>query len=68
MVMGNFGDGAGREVLVSIILLTKNGEENIRSRLDGLYRQRMIGSAEVIVIDSGSSDGTLDIVAAYPVA
>jgi rhamnosyltransferase len=68
MVMGNFGDGAGREVLVSIILLTKNGEENIRSLLDGLYRQRMIGSAEVIVIDSGSSDKTLEIVAAFPVS
>jgi rhamnosyltransferase len=67
MVMGNVGDGSGREILVSIILLTKNGDEYIRSVLDGLYRQRMIECAEVIVIDSGSCDRTLEIVAAFPV-
>jgi rhamnosyltransferase len=32
-----------------------------------LYRQRGIDSAEVIVIDSGSGDTTLEIAAAYPV-
>ncbi len=66
--MGNVRDGSGPEILVSIIVLTKNGEKYIRSLLDGLYRQRKIECAEVIVIDSGSTDGTLEIVSAYPVA
>lgn len=64
--MGKVIEGSDREILVSIILLTKNGEKYIRSLLDGLYRQRNIGCAEIIVIDSGSTDGTLEIVSAYP--
>jgi rhamnosyltransferase len=54
-------------VLASIIVLTKNGERHLRSVLEALYRQRLIGAAEVIVIDSGSSDATLAIAAAFPV-
>jgi len=53
--------------LASIVLLTKNGEKHLRSVLDALYRQRNIDAAEVIVIDSGSTDATLDIAAAFPV-
>ena len=60
--------GPGREILVSIIILAKNGEKHIRSLLDGLRRQSMIERAEVIVIDSGSADNTLKIVSEYPVA
>jgi len=66
--MGNVSEGAGREILVSIILLTKNGEKYLRALLDGLYSQRKIECAEVIVIDSGSTDRTLEIVAAYPLS
>jgi len=65
--MGNVRDGAARDILVSIILLTKNGEQYLRSVLDGLYRQREIDHAEVIVIDSGSTDATLSIASHYPV-
>jgi len=65
--MEDVREGSDREILVSIILLTKNGEETVRSLLDGLYRQRMIESAEVIMIDSGSTDRTLEIASAYPV-
>ncbi len=64
--MGKVSEGSDREILVSIILLTKNGGEYIRSLLDGLYRQRNIECAEIIVIDSGSTDTTLEIVSAYP--
>ncbi len=60
-------DVRGEDVLASVILLTKNGEQHLRSVLEGLYRQRILAAAEVIVIDSGSSDATLDIVAGYPV-
>lgn len=65
--MGNVRDSSGREILVSIIILTKNGEQTIRSLLDGLYCQRQIECAEVMVIDSGSADGTLQIASEYPV-
>lgn len=54
-----------RPVVASIIILTKNGERYLRSLLDALFRQNGIGRAEVIVIDSGSTDGTLSIVAGY---
>jgi rhamnosyltransferase len=66
--MENVRGVADRDILVSIILLTKNGEPHVRSVFEGLYRQRTIDQAEVLVIDSGSTDATLDIVAAYPVA
>lgn len=60
-------NGSGEETLVSIILLTKNGEKYIRSVLDELHRQEKIDRTQVIVIDSGSTDGTLEIISAYPV-
>ena len=66
--MGNALDNPGREILASVIILTKNGEKYIRSLLDGLYRQEKIERAEVIVIDSGSADATLKIASEYPVA
>jgi rhamnosyltransferase len=52
--------------LVSIILLTKNGEQYLRSLLAGLLSQTLIDLAEVIVIDSGSSDKTLSIIGEFP--
>lgn len=64
--MGNVREGTDRDILVSIILLTKNGEKYFRSLLDGLYSQRNISCAEIIVIDSGSADKTLEIASAYP--
>lgn len=53
-------------IAVSIIILTKNGGKYLRSLLEGLYKQRGIGRAEVIIIDSGSSDDSLDVIAGFP--
>lgn len=53
-------------IVASIIILTKNGERYLRSLLDGLLVQNMAKQVEIILIDSGSSDGTLRIVANYP--
>jgi rhamnosyltransferase len=66
--MSSVRAGPGRDILVSIIILTKNGAKTIRPLLDGLRRQNLIERAEVIVIDSGSTDDTLAIVSEYPVA
>jgi glycosyltransferase involved in cell wall biosynthesis len=53
-------------VNVSIIIPAKNEEENIGKCLEAVYNQEISYRIEVIVIDSGSSDRTLDIVKRYP--
>lgn len=55
-------------VLASVIILTKNGEQYLRSLMDALVTQELNGNYEIIVIDSGSKDGTLEIVSKYPEA
>lgn len=47
--------------LVTPLILTFNEKENIARTLDSLAWARSI-----VVVDSGSTDGTLDILAAYP--
>lgn len=54
------------QIFASVIILTKNGERYLRSLLDGLLTQNMAKQVEIILIDSGSSDDTLRIVANYP--
>ncbi len=66
--MASDRDGPTHEILVSIIILTKNGEEYLRSLLDGLRCQSLFERSEVIMIDSGSTDATLKIISEYPVA
>src|SRR5882762_11670830 len=51
----------------TIVIPTKNGEEDIGTCLEAIYSQRETGPFEVIVIDSGSMDNTLEIVRRYPV-
>lgn len=52
---------------VSIIILTKNGGADFPGLIERIYSQNYSGSFEVIVIDSGSTDGTLDKARKYPV-
>jgi len=51
-------------VKVSIVILTKNAGENFRKVLSGISSQSF-KSFEVIVIDSGSTDNTLEIAKQY---
>lgn len=51
---------------LSIIILTKNASPHFQGVLDGLFSCIGIDQAEVIVIDSGSVDSTLDYVRHYP--
>ncbi|HEY1678512.1 MAG TPA: glycosyltransferase [Candidatus Sulfotelmatobacter sp.] len=54
-------------VQVSILLLTKNGRNDLAQSLPILFAQNIDVSFEVIVVDSGSTDGTLDLVHDFPV-
>ena len=53
-------------MLASIIIPTRNEERNIGSCLAQVYGQRVDFPFEVMVIDSGSQDRTIDIVKRYP--
>ena len=56
-----------KTVDVSIIILTKNGEEHLDALLQSVGEQETSCRTEIIVIDSGSRDNTLSIVDRYPV-
>ncbi|WP_027713859.1 glycosyltransferase [Desulfuromonas sp. TF] len=51
----------------SIIYLTKNGGELFRQSLDSVFHQECDFPFEVVVVDSGSTDGTLEFLERYPV-
>ena len=53
--------------LASVVLLTFNGERYLGEVLDSVFKQKTNFQYEVIVIDSGSTDTTLEIVRSYPV-
>ena len=54
-------------VELSVLLLTKNGGRDLERLLSALYSQKGIASFEVIAVDSGSTDGTLDLLRCFPV-
>lgn len=52
---------------ISIIIPVKNGVKGgIERCLAGIFSQKIDKSFEVIAIDSGSTDGTLEVLAGYP--
>ncbi|GAX62978.1 glycosyltransferases [Candidatus Scalindua japonica] len=53
--------------LVSIAILTKNGGSDFESCLIAIYSQLTDFKFEVIIVDSGSTDGTLRYLNRYPV-
>ena len=53
--------------VASIIIPAKNEASHIRACLDAIFSQDVDAPFEVILIDSGSTDGTPDIVAGYDV-
>jgi len=51
----------------SISILTKNEARNIGECLDAVFSQKGVGSFEVTLVDSGSTDATLEIARGYPI-
>ncbi len=49
-----------------MVIPVKNGADTIAACLDGISKQKVDANIEVIIIDSGSSDNSLDIVRKYP--
>jgi rhamnosyltransferase len=51
----------------SISILTKNEGLNIGSCLDAVFSQKNIGEFEVVLVDSGSTDATVEIARRFPI-
>ena len=49
-------------VAVTVVIPTLNGERYLAEVLDAVARQEFAGEVETLVIDSGSTDATLEIV------
>jgi len=58
---------SGASVEISIVLLTFNGEQYLAEILTSIFTQRTRLSYEVLAIDSGSTDRTLEILKKHPV-
>ncbi len=58
-------DASAHEPSVSVLILTKNGEKSIGQCLNWLLLQSF-KDFEILVIDSGSNDKTLEIASTYP--
>ena len=48
--------------MLSIVIPTKNGAATLPALLDSLERQQVGLATELIVVDSGSTDGTVELV------
>jgi rhamnosyltransferase len=54
-------------VALSVILLTKNGVHDLERLLPALFGQKAVAPFEVLAVDSGSTDGSIDLLRRFPV-
>ena len=57
---------AEKKVDVSIIIPAKNEERTIQKCLEAVFRQKTAHAYEIILIDSGSTDGTIGAAGEFP--
>ena len=53
--------------VISVIIPVKNGSATIEACLKGILSQTLNNILEIIIIDSGSTDGTLEIIKEFPI-
>src|ERR1041385_3845757 len=53
-------------IALSVLLLTKNGSRDLERLLPAIYGQKGVESFEVIALDSGSTDETVQILQHFP--
>ncbi len=46
---------------ISVVVPTRNGAATLPAWLDAIERQQVVGGVEIVAVDSGSTDGTLDL-------
>jgi len=51
----------------SISILTKNEGRNIGACLEAVFSQKSVGEFEVVLVDSGSTDSTVEIARRFPI-
>lgn len=56
-----------RQPVASVVILTRNGRPEVQDCLAAVFDQETDWPFEVIAIDSGSEDGTLEVVSRHPV-
>lgn len=56
-----------KKIEISVVIPVKNGIDTIKDCINAILTQTLIKKTEIIIIDSGSTDGTLDILLHYPV-
>jgi len=64
---GNRKVRRAEDMKTSVVIPTKNGEEWVRECLESVYSQEGVELTEVLLVDSGSTDKTLEIARKYPV-
>lgn len=47
--------------MISVVIPVKNGGDDLRRCLDAIARQRVADEVEVVIVDSGSTDGSLEV-------
>jgi rhamnosyltransferase len=57
---------ASEKPTASILILTKNEARNICQCLDVVFSQEWSSQSEIIIVDSGSSDQTVEMASRYP--
>lgn len=55
------------DIDISVVIPVKNGQRYLDSVLKAIFSQEINARFEVIIIDSGSTDITLDIIRQYPI-
>ena len=53
--------------LISVVIPVKNGADTLAACIEGILAQTLSDRLEIIVIDSGSTDGSVEMASRYPV-